>query len=132
MWASTGIAPVTVDTICFDRLTLKMVIAPEKHCRHCTCSCCYCVWKENLQWHSFSYACMEMVIGMWREVTHGEIRGSLETHTYTENSWHQGGKCSSSPYNWSESSRGVTIDTRPVPFEYKIPIVLKSGTVPVS
>jgi hypothetical protein len=29
MWASTGIAPVTVDTICFDRLTLKMVIAPN-------------------------------------------------------------------------------------------------------
>jgi hypothetical protein len=30
MSASTGIAPVTLDTICFDRLTLKMVIAPEK------------------------------------------------------------------------------------------------------
>jgi hypothetical protein len=36
------------------------------------------------------------------------------------------------PINWSESSRGVTIDTRPVPFEYKITMVLKSGTVPVS
>ncbi len=36
------------------------------------------------------------------------------------------------PINWSESSRGVTIDTRPVPFEYKIAMVLKSGTVPVS
>jgi hypothetical protein len=30
MWASTGIAPVTIDTIRFDRLTLKMVIAPGK------------------------------------------------------------------------------------------------------
>jgi hypothetical protein len=30
MRASTGIAPVTIDTICFDRLPLKMVIAPGK------------------------------------------------------------------------------------------------------
>jgi hypothetical protein len=91
MRASTGIAPVTVDTICFDRLTLKMVIAPSKNtvgtvAAHSVIVC----WKENLQWHSFSYACMEMVIGMWRELTHGEIRGSLETHTYLENTWLKG------------------------------------------